>query len=626
MKKIFFLALLLFSIKIYAYPGEEWDLKRTFYLKQFDDLLNTIKNSATNKEKISRIFDRNGVLISEIYSGPSYVLFDKIPLHLIDAIVQMEDKNFFHHSGIDFKGMMRAIIHNLKKGKIVEGGSTLTQQLAKLLFTEGERTFSRKAFDIRASLELEDLYSKEDILLIYLNKVFFGHSCFGVEEASRFYFKKHVENLTIAESALLAGLLTSPNTVSPFNNPELAKQKQKIVLQKLKEIGYSFDIERLQNEFWDRYSSFYSSRYISLKPLIKDEEPLWTAIAEYEIKKLFPDIEDGFTAVLSVDLNLQKILKEETEDWMKNKGYLTNQLETASILLDAKTGEILAMVNGTSFRPDNQFNRAMQMKRPIGSLIKPFLYAACFEKKILTKTNILSDSPISIKLISGKWNPKNYDKKFVGDITVEEALRQSRNIPAVRALLLYGVSDFCDFLKRVWNEPVAENMKEMPSIILGTIEMSVLQIAEGYTVLATEGKIPSPISSKILRTVTDKNGEFILDTLAERIRNIFLSTQINEISKDACKEVTDILKRVTEKEGTAFEAANEAGFSNNGTTACKTGTTSNFRDAWTVIYDKDFVLAVWIGYDRKTEPLPGAGGRLAGPLAFKIWKRIKKIN
>jgi membrane peptidoglycan carboxypeptidase len=631
---LFLLAFL--PLTVAAFPGEEWDRNRAAYMETLDRLLSDIR-SATNHapHSVSVIYDRNGELLAEIPdpSLPLYASLDSIPLHLMEAVVQSEDKNFFHHPGVDIKGITRAALRNLRRGKVSEGGSTLTQQLVKMLFTTGERTFARKSFDIRAAVDIEEYYSKDDILLIYLNTVYLGHGTRGVEQASRFYFGKPVGTITPAEAALLAGLLTRPNAISPYKNPGLARTKQEIVLRKMKETGYTFDVETLLTEFWDRYGPRYATAFSSLRPLEKNLDPFWSDLLEEESLRLIPADTNSaetnrpiFTSVGTVDLPLQIPLREAATSFLKEKGSITNGLETAFVLMDNRTGEVLAMAGGSSYGLDNQLNRAVRMRRQTGSLIKPFLYAAAFEAGLMDPSTVLTDRPLSLRDKNRIWRPENYDRTCLGPLTVTEALRRSRNIPAVRTVLSLGTEKFCGFLDRVWGRDIASAFKDSPSIALGTIELSPLEVCQGFAVLASEGApVPRPVSP-FLRNVMDEQGESVYDSVAERIFWSVTSPQTNLIAPDAARKVTEILRTVTEEGGTAHEAALETGFTNSGRVACKTGTTANFRDAWAVVYDRDRTLVVWIGYDRKQDALPGSGGRLTAPLAFKLWMKMDAIK
>jgi membrane peptidoglycan carboxypeptidase len=436
---------------------------------------------------------------------------DRISAYIIYAVVAMEDANFFKHGGIDPKGIMRATLRNIRKGKLSEGGSTLTQQLAKMLFTGGKRTLSRKMVDMAAAIELEKRYSKEDILLMYLNSAFFGHGTYGVEAACRLYFDKSASDVTVAEAAMLAGILSSPNSYSPFRNPSLTRKKQQQVLQRMAEEGYipQDSVQTQLQEFWQEHKDYYTRQEFSsrITRINRDSYLSSSVIRLLNAQSRGTNfLHVTYRVDTEFDLRYQELMKNTAKAYMEEIGGPTNQMQVAAVAMDPRSGSVLGMVGGNEYTRENQMNRAVQMRRQIGSLIKPFLYAAALQAdSALSNMSVVTDRKLVIRIPRQKdWSPANYDNKYEGPITLEEALKKSKNSIAVQLLMnRVGATQFARVLRSIWGEDVVPEGEEYLSHALGILELTPLQVAQGYSVLANKGvAVPPKLIARIVTNVT----------------------------------------------------------------------------------------------------------------------------
>ncbi len=501
----------------------DWNRNKKVFLEKSDKLLAIIKSTSNripvfnSQRDVTRVFDRNEKLIADALPLGRYPVGPgRISAFLMYAVVCMEDAGFWHHGGIDPKGIFRAMIRNIQKRKMTEGGSTLTQQLAKMLFTGGQRTISRKVVDMAAAMELEKRYSKDDILLMYLNSAFFGHGTYGVEAACRLYFDKSASDVTVPEAALLAGIISSPNNYSPFRNPELAKRKQKQVLQRMADEGYisSSVVEGLFDSFWKEKGDDYVPQEFSSRATRMNKDSYLSSYAFRildDVSKKSNVYQTSFTIRTSFDLIHQQLIRSTTKEYIEEINGATNDIQVSVVVMDPRSGQVIGMVGGKDYDRDNQMNRAVQMKRQIGSLVKPFLYALALHRdETLTNTTILTDKKIIIKIPGQKdWSPANYDNKYVGPITLEDALKQSKNTIAVQLLVnRVGATQFANVLRQIWGENIIPHGEEYLSHSLGILELTPLQVAQGYSVLANKGIALTPrlVTSVITNNTTFTDG------------------------------------------------------------------------------------------------------------------------
>jgi len=557
------------------------------YLPQLPDPSLLLQYNPPTK---TTIYDAKGIPLAELYAEKRIIVpIRDIPQYLKDAVVAIEDERFYSHIGIDLRGIARAIYRDLRRRELSEGGSTITQQLARNVFLTLERTPSRKIMEMLLALRIETTLSKEEILHLYLNIIYLGEGCYGVESASRTYFGKSVKNLNLAECALLAGIIRSPENYSPFKNRDLAISRQKIVLQKMLELGFIDEKEyesalKTELKFSTGKSSYWKAPYF----------------VDYVLNILkndlgFKDIEkNGLNIYTTLDLDIQKkaeeILKEGLE---KAKGYKVSQ--GALVLIENGNGYIRAMVGGRDYR-ESQFNRAVQAYRQPGSAFKPFVYTVAIQEGWKPEDTIV-DEKISFKIGNKWWTPQNYDKSFRGTITLKDALAYSINIPAIKLLNEVGIDNVLDLAIKM-GLPLDRSSDRNLAIALGGITKGVtpLQLAQAFSVWANGGILIKPVAIKV---VLDRDGKVLYKPETKAIRLIDLET---------AKTITEMLENVI-KYGTGKRA--NCGHP----CAGKTGTTSDYRDAWFVGFTKKYTACVWMGNDDNTH----MNGVTGGTFPAEVW-------
>lgn len=549
-------------------------------------------------------------LITSIYDNAMEdrvpVALDAVPKVLTDAIIATEDKSFYSHQGISFRGILRAIITDIQRKSLVAGGSTLTQQLVKNLFLDSSRTFRRKGQEALMAVLLELRYDKPEILEAYLNEIYLGQNgsvqVVGVEQASQVYFGKRVTYLTLPEAATLAQMIKSPNVLQPLKNPERAKAGRNIVLRLMLDQG---KINQQQYE-----QAVASPLSVTRFPKISRSAPFFVDLVLKQLRETYPETQlktEGLRIFTSLDMIMQRSAEEALDNGIANLGrkyrHIRNSdtpLEGVVLTIQPGTGYVKALVGGRNYT-NTQFNRAIQARRQPGSLFKPFVYITAMDPsrgdQTLTASTVLDDSPISVKAGNADWKPQNYDNRFHGPVTVREALAHSYNIPAVRAAIDAGVPNV---IKTAANIGVESKLQPYPSISLGSFEVTPLEIAYAYSAFANLGVKSEPVT--ILAVVT-REGEL------KESRNIRMK---RVAPASVCYVMNDVLKDVFNF-GTAARARS-LGFEHE--YAGKTGTTSNYRDAWFIGYSPRILSLVWIGFD------DGHSVRLAGGDAcIPIWTR-----
>lgn len=541
----------------------------------------------------SQIYDTNGKLVATIHSVENRipVTINKIPKDLQNAFVAAEDARFYNHIGVDPRGILRALWSNIMDRGVSEGGSTITQQLAKNALLSQERTLKRKIQEAFLALQIERQYSKNEILELYLNQIYFGQGAYGVQSAAQVYFKKNVEDLTLAECAMLAGIPKSPNYYSPLNNLKAATERQATVLDQMVKYEYitSAMSTAAQSEKLKFASSYSKNGFASY---------FVDYITQQLIEKYGADsvYKDGLRVYTTLDIDMQRAAEEAMQklpaERTDNKGI--KQPQGALVALDPHNGFIKAMVGG---RGNDQFNRAVLAERQPGSAFKPFVYLAGIEAGMNPTTKI-DDSQITF----GTWSPANYDSKFHGRVTMRAALEQSLNIPAVKIAQQAGIDKVLYFAQQMG---ISTTVMQGPTndrnlaTALGGLSRGVipLEIASAYGVLANQGIRVEPVA---ITKVVDRNGKLI-EQYTPREKAV--------ISEKSAYILTDMLRGVmTNGTGTAANI--------NRPSAGKTGTTSDYKDAWFIGYTPDLVAAVWLGYD--TDGL--LNGVTGGSIPADIWR------
>ncbi|MGE5404197.1 MAG: transglycosylase domain-containing protein, partial [Candidatus Saccharibacteria bacterium] len=504
------------------------------------------------------------------------------------AFIAAEDKNFYKHHGIDVMAVLRALFINLKHGEVVAGGSTITQQTAKNLYLTQERTLLRKTKELYYTLELESRYSKDEILNMYLNSIYFGEGATGVEAASRTYFDKPANQLTIAESALIAGIPRRPSFYDPYNYPEHAKERQKVILSLMVKTGF---ITQAQADEAVKEKLVYKRAQN-----VEGDAPYYVQmVIDYLAEKYGAPMVfgGGLRVITTLDLKMQRAAEAAYFGVMDKQ---KPDLQAALAAIDPTNGEIRAMVGGRSFSKA-PYNRAIEGRRQPGSSFKPFLYSRALDSGF-TQASMLMCEPVTFYSAgSPPYTPKDYGTEpyHYRPFTLKEAIMVSDNIVSVRLNDAVGPQNTASYAKRFGFKG---DIRPVVSLALGTSEATPLEMAEAYGVFASGGKLSKPISVK---KVTDRSGLVLEENNPETV---------DLISPENAYVVTDMLKGVLMPGGTASHLASEVGR----TAAGKTGTTQDYHDAWFVGFTPELSCAVWVGYDTPTRSVGIPGGRIAGPI------------
>jgi penicillin-binding protein 1A len=527
---------------------------------------------------VTRIYSAQKVLLDELYlEKRDPVPLEQIPQYLKDALVATEDRKFYKHSGVDIKGIARAIIKDIKAGKFVEGASTITQQLAKTLFLTPRKTIVRKLKEAILAFQLERRYTKDEILELYLNQVYFGSGAYGVASAARIFFGKPVQDLSLAESALIAGMPKSPSRYSPLVNKELALKRRNIVLAQMRDTGIitAENYEQSIKEEINTHSRQTSTRAAYFVQYVKNylEDILGASIL----------YKGGLSIYTTIDYELQQAAElavahglELLDSRMKKNKVDGGDPQAALVALGVQSGDIMAMVGGRDFS-DSMFNRANEALRQPGSAFKPLVYAYAIEQGF-AQNQMLLDAPVVYKGASqGKdWRPQNFSETFLGEITLRQALAISQNIPAVRLIETLGPSSVARFAHRLG---IASNLDPNLSLALGTSEVTLLDLTSVYAVFARGGQWIEPYG---ITEVTDHRGHVIWSARPQK-RLV--------MTREGAAIITNMLEAVIQ-EGTGRTARILRG-----PLAGKTGTTNDYQDALFLGFSPAVAAGVWVGLD-----------------------------
>jgi 1A family penicillin-binding protein len=605
-RKIFYASILVIAFLALVPPAT--------YLYYAQDLKN--KDSVINRGLTGlTLLDRDGEEFYTFYQPKeiTYIPFSDIPQTAQEAVISSEDKNFYTNSGFSITGIVRAFVVNLFAGEIVEGGSTITQGLAKNAFLDQSRNYMRKYQEIVLAAELNRRFSKQDVLEMYLNTVYFGEGAFGIENAAQTYFGIPAKELSLAQSALLIGILPAPSAYSPLSNPDdKAIVRQQYVLGEMVEEGYitqsqadaaaSEELVYNTNSNQDsKVTAFHFANYV------KNE-----LIKEFGEERV---ISEGFKVKTSIDLDFQ----EYAEQTIKNRVSALQWNDAsngAAVAIDPKTGQILSMVGSYDWADENfgQTNMAVTPRQP-GSSFKPIIYGKAIEDKIITPATILEDKETTF---AGSYKPKNYDRRYRGSVTVRRALANSLNVPAVEVMDRVGVSKGIDAARNLGITTLREEANYGLSLVLGTGEVQLLELTNAYAVFANQGMYHEPtgvieITNKYGRSVEEPQGFW------ERLNplNWFRKTDgkggKEVMTKEAAFLISSMLsdnKARSESFGGSLTISRPA--------AVKTGTTEDYRDALTVGYTPSLVVGVWVGNNDNT-PMDNIAGSLG---AAPIWRSL----
>jgi len=535
------------------------------------------------------------------------VSIKNIPDHLIKAVMAIEDNRYYHHHGISLTGMIRALYKNLRHSKIRQGGSTITQQLAKNYFLTPEKTISRKAKEILIALILEIQYTKDEILEIYFNEIYLGQrgseSINGVGEASFFYFGKPVDELSIPESAMIAGLIKGPNLYSPYIHPDICLSRRNSVLRAMVKNGWLPE-EKLQALLATPVKTAGFTAHPRRAPYFMDY-----LVKQLEVLYSKEDLSSlGLSIYTTLDTQIQKAAETALEEGLKrleNKNPALRRsrpeksLQGAIVVIQPKTGYILAMAGGRNYSI-SQFNRISQAQRQTGSAFKPFVYLAALDK--FTPASLFSNAPKTYFTEKGEWIPQNFEPTPDIPVSMRNALAKSYNIATVDLAMQTGLDKI---IRLARSFHFSTPMNPYPSLALGAFEAIPLELARAYCVFAADGVQPYPLS---LKDVQNSSG-VILNRRHMQIERLISPAKAFIISSMLRTAVVDGTASSLKNYGISFPVAG------------KTGTTSNFRDAWFIGYTPDILALVWVGFDNG-DSVHATGSRAALPIWANLMRSI----
>jgi 1A family penicillin-binding protein len=589
-------------------------------------------------ESASVILDRNNKIFGQIYvENRETVPYDQLPPDLVNAIIATEDNKFYQHHGYDLLGIIRAALKNAVAGHVRQGASTVTQQLARNSFDLRGKTFRRKLLEMFVARRIEDHFSKQQIMELYLNRIYFGGGLYGAEAAARGYFDKPAREMTLAECATLAGLIKSPNKLSPWADQQASHEARNFVLGRMHELGFIDDAQ---------YQSAEAEELVvGNRQNARGQNYAIDYIRQQVIAAVGWDraMSDGFRIHTTIDSDLQNVaeksLRAQLDAAEQTPGYNhqtyaqyaalwkaagskspndkskalppPDYLQGAVIALDNKTGGILALVGGRDFE-HNEYNRALQARRPPGTAMLPFVYAAAFEKGLFPGS-LVEDSALDNRTVMiggttgilGEWGPEDADNRYEGSITAREALAKSKNGAAVRIGTTAGLDTVTNLVHKAG---VESKLRPYPATFLGSSEVTLAELALAYTIFPNDGWRPAP--PHILDRIEDKNGNVVWQPERGRARQPVLKP---EVAYEVTSCLTDALT-----EGTGHLAYDRYGLKNF-PAAGKTGTAYDFTDAIFAGYDSQLTCVVWAGFDKPQKIYRGAFGSV---LALPVWVDI----
>jgi 1A family penicillin-binding protein len=574
-------------------------------LPQLPDQLHDLSLSTPTE-----IYSDNGELII-VLANRQEVKLNQISQYFIDAILAMEDTEFLSHHGLNKKGLLRAIFTHLVTMKRSGGGSSITQQLAKNMYFTFDRSWSRKIKDALLACQIEQRYSKNEILEAYCNQIDMGSNSYGIEQASQTYFAKHADELTLAEAAFLANLTRWPTRYNPYRNYDIAKERQRIVLLRMFKAGYitkeemeeanaiPLNLQRL-NLFWGKASYFIDH----IKNMVEDKYS--SEVLSY----------GGLKIYTTLDTRLQNIAQQAVQNGLieldKRLGFQEfdlasveekkHYIQAALVSMDPRTGKVKAMVGGRDFSV-SQFNRAISNNRLPGSSFKPFVCLAAIDQGKYTPASIVVDSAITFEYDRQKWTPSNFDNTFSGPITLKTALSKSRNVVVAKVIFDITPQLTIDYARLMGiNSPLSAN----PSLALGTSGVSPLEMSSAYCPFANGGISREPL---IIKYIENFQG----NTLDE------FSSQSNQVvDPQSIYLVLDMLREVVETG--SGRSVRSLGFHR--PAAGKTGTTNDARDAWFIAFTPELVTAVWVGFDDNRPIKDKNNVELSSAIAIPIWTQF----
>lgn len=541
----------------------------------------------------SYIYDINGTMLASMHDEANREVVDlnEVSPQLKRAVLAIEDSYFYSHHGINPSSIARAFLANFREGRTVEGASTVTMQLVKNLFLSPEQSFNRKVAEAVLALRLEQVFTKDQILEMYLNQVYWGHNNYGAETAAKSYFNKSATDLTLAEAAMMAGLIQAPESYSPFVDYQIAKRRQLTVLERMRKLNWI----TAEEEAAARRQEIKLGQITSFR---RSNSPYVTDAVMQELGDRFGReavLKGGMRIQTTIDMNLQKIAEDSARRGLanaNNAGVYAGQISLVAV--DPRTHFVKAMVGGFDYK-ESQFNRATQAMRQPGSAFKPFVYYTAFATGKYDAGSTIMDSPVSYRDGDGWYSPRNYDGGFAGAMSMRTALAMSRNIPAIRLGQEVGINRVIEVCRTLGVKSPIEPVVSLP---LGAVDLTPMEMAGAFATFASGGW-QSPTT--FIVQVTDGKGDILLDNTPkpQLVLDPWAVAQLN----DAMQAV------VTSGTGTAAQIGRPA--------AGKTGTTSSERDIWFTGYVPQLSTAIWLGNDDYSQLGHGATG---GSFVAPIWR------
>ena len=543
-----------------------------------DPLLLTLDDRPPNLT----ILASDGTVLAERGLRRGHVRLDRLPPYLPQAVIATEDRRFYHHLGVDLVGLIRATFRNVEAGNVVQGGSTITQQLAKNLFLKPDRTIARKLEEVIYAIWLERRFSKDEILELYLNRVYFGGGTYGVEAAARRYFGKPARAVTLTQAALLAGLLKAPSRYAPTRNVELASTRVDVVLNNMVEAGFlSAEEER-------------AAAAVPLKLRAAGDETGYPYAVDW-VAETLPDFvgenEGDLIVDTTIDAGLQRVAQMALRERLDDEGKTLDVSEGAVVVLDPQGG-VKALIGGRSYRASS-FDRAVKALRQPGSAFKPFVYLAALENGY-TPDSVAEDEPITVE----GWSPKNHTGAYQGEVTLRDSFAQSINTVAVKLAEDVGRWRVVRTARRLG---IHSELHDRPSIALGTAEVTLLELTSAYAPFANGGEGVTP---HIITKVRNGDGKVLYTLKSASLGQVVAAPYVAEMND---------MMNATLVRGTGRQAALP-----NQVAGGKTGTSQNFRDAWFVGYTGYYLAGVWVGNDDGSKMHNVSGGMLPA----KLWHDI----
>ncbi|WP_297596246.1 transglycosylase domain-containing protein [uncultured Cetobacterium sp.] len=609
--KIFkYLAIFIISLGIVGGIGAGLLVNK--YYKELPNISELVENYSPPVP--TTIYDRNGQVIDVISKETREpVDISDVPKNLENAFIAIEDRHFLTHYGIDPFRILGSALVNLKSGRTAQGGSTITQQLARNAFLTQEKKFSRKIKEVIITFEIERKYTKQEIMEKYLNEIYFGSGAYGIKTAAYNFFRKDIKNINLAESAVLAGIPNRPNMYNPRTNLDKSLTRQQLILRQMLKFGLinqeEFDTaiaHKFINESKAKPEDYKNPNttiiYNALDKKIEFNAPDFTDLVQ---KFLFENFEekqiynDGLNVQTTLDLNIQKTAKDVFENYPRLKN--DKKLQGAMVTVDAHNGEVISIVGGKNFKTGN-FNRGVQAKRQLGSSFKPFVYYTALEKGF--EENLLVEDS---RVVYGNWAPRNFGERYYNGMTLMQGFDRSQNIVSIKLLNKVGLPALMDTMKRINTDFIIPNNL---TAALGTVEGTPLELASAYAIFANGGYVVKPI---FVLKVTDKFNNTLFESkpqIEEKFESANIALMTN-MMKNSVKQGTSKGAQV-KIDGKLIEQGG------------KTGTTNNSRTVWYSGMTPEYVTTIYMGYDNNDTLYKATGGGVAAPLWKNFYQEIIK--